>query len=289
MSNIFKETYKYLNSYRKIAKINIKPSLNQTVDREDFNTIINEIITAYDVTAESIVTDHTVLTNIGTNTHAQIDSHIANTSNPHTVTKSQVGLGNVDNTTDLLKPVSTPQQDEINKLRDISYYRRPGVWHTPSMSPFTSAAATSANIIFFIPFVVTKTLTITDIGYNVTALGTTTLARCGIYSSNANFEPNAVLADSGNLGVSLGAKSVTLGSPIVLSPGLYFTAYLQNGTGSVTGTSNLSIANIFGNSIIAALSNNAYSKAVTYGALPNPVTGLSLVTGTVPLAYFKIT
>lgn len=53
---------------------------------------------------------HTSLTDIGTNTHAQIDtavsnsaSHIANTSNPHSVTATQVGLGNVDNTSDATK------------------------------------------------------------------------------------------------------------------------------------------------------------------------------------------
>lgn len=41
--------------------------------------------------------NHTTLSNIGTNTHSQIDTHIANTSNPHSVTASQVGLGNVTN------------------------------------------------------------------------------------------------------------------------------------------------------------------------------------------------
>jgi hypothetical protein len=38
---------------------------------------------------------HQSLDGAGTNTHAQIDSHIGSTSNPHVVTKTQVGLGNV--------------------------------------------------------------------------------------------------------------------------------------------------------------------------------------------------
>lgn len=57
------------------------------------------------ITADVIQTalDHTQFTNIGTNSHATIDTHLASTSNPHSVTKTQVGLGNVDNTSDATK------------------------------------------------------------------------------------------------------------------------------------------------------------------------------------------
>ena len=41
-------------------------------------------------------------------------SHSTNTSNPHKVTKSQIGLGNVNNTSDANKPVSTAQQKAID-------------------------------------------------------------------------------------------------------------------------------------------------------------------------------
>ena len=45
---------------------------------------------------------------------AETDAHIDNTDNPHTVTAAQVGLGNCDNTADIDKPVSTPQQEALN-------------------------------------------------------------------------------------------------------------------------------------------------------------------------------
>lgn len=47
-----------------------------------------------------------------------LEEHIANTQNPHAVTKSQVGLGNVDNTSDTDKPVSTAQQEAINEVQN---------------------------------------------------------------------------------------------------------------------------------------------------------------------------
>lgn len=48
-----------------------------------------------------------------TTVNAKVDSHIGNKSNPHGVTKAQVGLGNVNNTSDANKPVSTAQATAI--------------------------------------------------------------------------------------------------------------------------------------------------------------------------------
>lgn len=59
---------------------------------------------------------HQDLSGAGANTHSQIDDHIANTSNPHSVTKSQVGLGDVDNTSDLDKPISNATQSALDTL-----------------------------------------------------------------------------------------------------------------------------------------------------------------------------
>lgn len=48
-----------------------------------------------------------------TTVNAKVDSHIGNKSNPHGVTKAQVGLGKVNNTSDADKPVSTAQATAI--------------------------------------------------------------------------------------------------------------------------------------------------------------------------------
>lgn len=45
-----------------------------------------------------------------------LTAHIKDTNNPHQTTKEQVGLGKVDNTSDLEKPISVSQQNEFNRV-----------------------------------------------------------------------------------------------------------------------------------------------------------------------------
>ena len=44
----------------------------------------------------------------------ELGNHTSNINNPHNVTKSQVGLGNVDNTSDSLKPISIATQNSLD-------------------------------------------------------------------------------------------------------------------------------------------------------------------------------
>lgn len=61
--------------------------------------------------------DHTQILNRGTNTHAQIDAHLASVSNPHNTTKAQVGLANVPNV-DATNPANITQSATFRFVTD---------------------------------------------------------------------------------------------------------------------------------------------------------------------------
>ncbi len=69
------------------------------------------------------VSDHGALTGLADDDHPQYLNdarHDAITGNPHGVTATDVGLGNVDNTSDLDKPVSTTQQAALDAKQDTN-------------------------------------------------------------------------------------------------------------------------------------------------------------------------
>lgn len=67
---------------------------------------------------------------------ASLIAHIANKSNPHGVTKAQVGLGNVDNTSDVNKPISSATQTALNGKSDKAHkHKTADISDMPSALP----------------------------------------------------------------------------------------------------------------------------------------------------------
>lgn len=69
-----------------------------------------------------------------------VDAHISNKENPHEVTKAQVGLGSVDNTSDLDKPISTAAQAALDGKQPVGDYA------LKSELPDTSTFATKTEV-----------------------------------------------------------------------------------------------------------------------------------------------
>ena len=66
---------------------------------------------------KKVLTDTSLNESI-TSVQNSLDTHKSDTNNPHEVTKTQIGLGNVDNTSDLDKPVSTATQTKLDTKVD---------------------------------------------------------------------------------------------------------------------------------------------------------------------------
>ena len=98
------------------AKVNeLEANLNAEIERatneeSTLNTKISDEITRAQQVESSI--------------NNVLNAHIDNKENPHNVTKQQIGLGNVDNTSDLDKPMSTATKDYIDtKVSGAMVYR----------------------------------------------------------------------------------------------------------------------------------------------------------------------
>lgn len=78
-------------------------------------------------------------------------------------------------------------------------------------------------------YYVNKPLTVNQIGSEVTTPGPSgSVARYGVYADNGNSYPGALLADAGTAGATATGNAIaTLGTPLNLTPGLYWFAFVQ--------------------------------------------------------------
>lgn len=78
------------------------------VGTTDTQTLTNKDLSTGNTFPGSLATDAELSAAVAPlATTAALTAHTSNTSNPHSVTKAQVGLGNADNTSDANKPIST--------------------------------------------------------------------------------------------------------------------------------------------------------------------------------------
>lgn len=112
----------------------VKSSLEQTVADEEtariaadqaLQSAINEKQNALSAAQQQAVNSNITAARV-----ASYDTHLLQTNNPHAVTKEQLGLGNVDNTADLAKPISYATQEALERIDDELEQTRP--WQKPA-------------------------------------------------------------------------------------------------------------------------------------------------------------
>ena len=96
----------------------IASGIESSIEIVKVTTRVNDVFTIVraqeGTTALAYVTDDHVQLRMTAATATTVEAHVANTANPHGTTKTQVGLANVDNTSDVSKPVSTATQTALD-------------------------------------------------------------------------------------------------------------------------------------------------------------------------------
>lgn len=131
-----------------------------------------------DITTKS----HASLSSIGTNTHTQIDSHLASTSNPHSVTKTQVSLGNVDDVKQMpLSYLDTDDTLAANSNTKVASQNAVKAYVDALSGTVTEVAQDAANSLLSAGSHTGITFTYTDLSNKLDAAvlyGTTVVTAC---------------------------------------------------------------------------------------------------------------
>ena len=122
------------------------------------------------------------------------------------------------------------------------------------------------------PFMISTPMTLNDMAVNVTTSAASSTVRLGVYR-DANLYPSTLVVEAGEVATATDNTfaSVTLGTPVILQPGLYWFAVVA-GTASPTVrfVVNTQNTNILGNRSNAGdvAAQVGWVHAYTYAALP---------------------
>ena len=150
-----------------------------------------------------------------------VDEHLANKENPHAVTKAQVGLSSVDNTSDADKPISTATQEALDGKQPVGDYA------LKSELPDTSNFATKTEVSSGLESKADKSTTLS--GYGITNAYTKTEAdgKFALKSSIPDISGLATkeeLATKANVSTTLAGYGITDAYTKAESDGKYATS-----------------------------------------------------------------
>jgi uncharacterized protein (DUF697 family) len=225
--------------------------------QEAFTTVLKN---AYDAVVTWVTTNG-----------ANVLAHLVNTSNPHSVTKSQVGLGNVDNTSDLSKPVSTAQQTALNAKAATTHTH--AISDTTGLQTALNALSPSNNLsdiatsvglpacggnVLFSPLFITTANSLADgqlrgdlvyIEKDITVSGVWFyLQTSGVFTGD-NVNSIALYSISGGIATKIAEtandssiwtgtanawKNVAFATPVAVTKGDYYITFLYNNSAQTT-------------------------------------------------------
>jgi hypothetical protein len=196
---------------------------------------------------------HTTLSNIGTTSHADLDTFVG-----------------------------------VPRPYDMSAPRRTGTtrerWYTMPVTgtAMTVSTALTSGRIYAHPFLCPKTITLDRIGVNCTTLIAAGKLRLGIYNDN-NGEPGTRLLDAGEVDTSAtGVKTLNISQQLTGGVLYWLVAASNSGTHAFRVPAIAATINVGGvGSTLGTAVMTHYYAAQTYGALPSsfptPTEGTSLV------------
>lgn len=138
------------------------------------------------------------------------------------------------------------------------------------------ANVANGTSLWFFPIVLSRPYRLATVAIMVATAGAAgSLTRTGIYASNSSGLPGALVYDAGSLATdTTGFKEVTLATPVVLMPGVYWSATFSSvGTPALRGPNYPSLPALSTTQSTAVLNTTFPSfraTGVAFGALPDP-------------------
>lgn len=181
--------------------------------------------------------------------------------------------------------------DDHTQYRYLSQLATSGIYICGSIGRGASSTqGITANTLFAHPIFIRQSTAFDRIAINVTTAGVLgSLARVGIYNSNASNYPSTLVLDAGTVAVdSTGTKTIIINQTLAI--GVYWLVIVSDGAPVITGHTGAGASSFLGISDPATAVNNlSYQVAFTFAALPATFTAGATLSAVAYIVFIRVT